>query len=70
VPDARAAAKLAAARARLALERPFIGALVLHLPAVASSRVRTMATDARALYYNPGYVAALSSADTQFLLAH
>jgi predicted metal-dependent peptidase len=70
VPDARAAAKLAAARTRLALERPFVGALVLHLPAVASTRVRTMATDARAVYYNPGYVAGLSSADTQFLLAH
>jgi predicted metal-dependent peptidase len=70
VSDARAAAKLAAARARLALERPFVGALVLHLPAVASTRVGTMATDARALYYNPGYVATLSSADTQFLLAH
>jgi predicted metal-dependent peptidase len=70
VSDARAAAKLAAARTRLALERPFVGALVLHLPAVASTRVRTMATDARALYYNPGYVAALSPADTQFLLAH
>lgn len=68
--DARAAAKLAAARARLALERPFVGALVLHLPAVASTRVGTMATDARALYYNSGYVATLSSADTQFLLAH
>jgi predicted metal-dependent peptidase len=70
VSDARAAAKLAAARARLALERPFVGALVLHLPAVASTRVGTMATDARALYYNSGYVATLSSADTQFLLAH
>lgn len=65
-----AATTLAAARTRLALERPFIGALVLHLPAVASTRVRTMATDARALYYNPGYLATLSVADTQFLLAH
>jgi predicted metal-dependent peptidase len=65
-----AATKLAAARTRLALERPFIGALVLHLPAVPAPRVRSMATDARALYYNPRYVAALSFADTQFLLAH
>jgi predicted metal-dependent peptidase len=65
-----AAAKLAAARTRLALERPFIGALVLHLPARPSPRVRTMATDARALYYNPAHVDALSFADTQFLLAH
>jgi len=64
------AAKLAAARTRLALERPFIGALVLHLPARPSPRVRTMATDGRALYYNAAHVDALSFADTQFLLAH
>jgi predicted metal-dependent peptidase len=69
VADA-AAEKLAAARVRLALERPFIGALVLHLPAIATPRVRSMATDARALYYNPRFVASLGFADTQFLLAH
>lgn len=65
-----AAAKLASARTRLMLERPFIGALVLHLPLVPSPRVRSMATDARAVHYNPGYVGALSFAETQFLLAH
>jgi predicted metal-dependent peptidase len=70
VAEDRAAAKLGAARTRLALERPFIGALVLHLPAIATPRVRSIATDARALYYNPRYVEALSFADTQFLLAH
>ena len=65
-----AAAKLAAARTRLALERPFLGALVLHLPVVPSTRVRSMATDGRALYYNAGYVDSLSFAETRFLLAH
>lgn len=65
-----AAAKLAAARTRLALERPFIGALALHLPAIATSRVRTVATDARALYYNPRHIASVSFAEAQFLLAH
>lgn len=64
------ARKLAAARARLALERPFLGALVLHLPPVASARLRSVATDARAFRYNPAYVAALSFAETQFVLAH
>src|SRR5512134_34135 len=62
--------KLAAARARLVLERPFIGALVLHLDLVAAPRLRTIGTDARAIYYNPSFVAGLSFDETQFVLAH
>lgn len=64
--------KLGAARTRLVLERPFIGALVLHLPLVPAGppRCTTVATDARALYYNPGFVASLTLAETQFVLAH
>jgi predicted metal-dependent peptidase len=64
--------KLGAARTRLILERPFIGALVMHLPLVpvAAARCETVATDARALYYNPTYIAALTLAETQFVLAH
>jgi hypothetical protein len=64
--------KLGAARTRLILERPFIGALVMHLPLVpvAAGRCETVATDARALYYNPEYIAALTLAEVQFVLAH
>jgi predicted metal-dependent peptidase len=62
--------KLAAARARLALERPFVGALVMHLPLVASDRARTIATDARALYFSSAFIDGLSFAETQFMLAH
>lgn len=64
--------KLGAARTRLILERPFIGALVMHLPLVPAdaSWCSTVATDARALYYNPAYVAGLTLAQTQFVLAH
>jgi predicted metal-dependent peptidase len=65
-----AARKLAAARARLALERPFIGALVLHLDLVPAPRLRTIGTDARAIYYSPAFVAALSFDEAQFVLAH
>jgi len=66
------ATKLGAARTRLILERPFIGALVMHLPPVpvTPSRCDTVATDARALYYNPGYIATLTLAEVQFVLAH
>ena len=64
--------KLGAARTRLILERPFIGALVMHLPLIAADAAwcATIATDARAIYYNPGYIAGLTLAQTQFVLAH
>lgn len=71
-PDREIFTKLGAARTRLILERPFIGALVMHLPlrAAAPSWCETVATDARAFYFNPGYIAGLTLAQTQFVLAH
>jgi len=64
--------KLASARTRLILDKPFLGALVLRLPLKAASPdwCPTTATDARGFYYNPDYIAALSLAETQFMLAH
>ncbi|HSO82178.1 DUF2201 family putative metallopeptidase [Thiocapsa sp.] len=64
--------KLAAARTRLILDKPFLGALVLRLPMHASNPewCPTTATDARAFYYNPEYIASLSLDQTQFMLAH
>ncbi len=64
--------KLAAARTRLILDKPFLGALVLRLPMHASDPAwcPTTATDARAFYYNPEYIASLSLDQTQFMLAH
>ncbi|HET9700460.1 MAG TPA: hypothetical protein VFP70_06015, partial [Burkholderiales bacterium] len=65
-------AKLAAARVRLILEQPFIGALVMHLPlrAADSNWCETTATDARAIHYNPAYISGLDLRQTQFVLAH
>ncbi|MGW8311232.1 MAG: vWA domain-containing protein [Thiogranum sp.] len=64
--------KLSAARTRLILDRPFLGALVLRLPMTATKpeRCKTIGTDVRALYYNPEYIANLSLEQTQFVLAH
>ncbi|HET7595313.1 MAG TPA: VWA-like domain-containing protein [Burkholderiales bacterium] len=64
--------KLGAARTRLILEKPFIGALVMHLPLIEADRdwCRTIATDARAFYFNPEYIARLDFAQAQFVLAH
>lgn len=64
--------KLAAARTRLILEKPFLGALVMHLPLKAADPkwCETTATDARAFYFNPNYIARLTLEQTQFALAH
>ena len=64
--------KLAAARTRLILDKPFLGALVLRLPMHAAKPdwCPTTATDARAFYFNPEYIASLSLEQTQFMLAH
>ena len=64
--------KLAAARTRLILDKPFLGALVLRLPMHAADPAwcKTTATDARAFYYNAAYIDQLSLDETQFMLAH
>lgn len=64
--------KLAAARTRLILDKPFLGALVLRLPMNAAKPdwCKTTATDARAFYYNPEYIDSLTLDQTQFMLAH
>jgi predicted metal-dependent peptidase len=64
--------KLAAARTRLILDKPFLGALVLRLPMVAADPgwCKTTATDARRFYYNPQFIGQLTGEETQFILAH
>jgi len=64
--------KLAAARTRLILDKPFLGALVLRLPMkqAAASWCKTTATDAKTFYYNHDYIDALSLDQAQFILAH
>lgn len=64
--------KLSAARTRLILDKPFLGALVLRLPMVAADPrwCATTATDARAFYYNSAFIEALTLEQTQFMLAH
>lgn len=64
--------KLTAARTKLILDKPFLGALVLRLPMAAADPgwCTTTATDARKFYYNPEYIDSLTMAQTQFMLAH
>ncbi|TNG00689.1 MAG: hypothetical protein EP297_03375 [Gammaproteobacteria bacterium] len=63
--------KLSAARTRLILDKPFLGALVLRLPVIeAGDWCKTTATDAKTFYYNKEYIEALTLDQTQFILAH
>ncbi len=64
--------KLSAARTRLILDKPFLGALVLRLPMKQGNAgwCKTTATDAKTFYYNADYIRELSLEQTQFVLAH
>lgn len=66
------ATKLAAARTKLILDKPFLGALVLRLPMLVADDAwcPTTGTDAKNFYYNPGYINSLTLGQTQFMLAH
>lgn len=70
--DGEIETKLSAARTRLILDKPFLGALVLRLPMRQADPkwCRTTATDARAFYYNAQYLEGLTLDQTQFILAH
>lgn len=64
--------KLAAARTRLILDKPFLGTLVLRLPMVQAdaSWCKSTATDAKTFYYNHDYIDSMSVEQAQFVLAH
>lgn len=64
--------KLTAARTRLILDKPFLGALALRLPMIAADPkwCQATSTDARSFYYNPAYIDALSLEQAQFVLAN
>jgi predicted metal-dependent peptidase len=68
--SARGRARVAAARLRLMLERPFLGSLVAHLPIVESERCRSFATDAERIYANVAAVSDWPDENVRFSLAH
>ncbi len=72
MPDKSIENKLTAARTKLILDKPFLGALVLRLPLQEADPAwcATTGTDAKKFYYNPEFIDALKPAETQFILAH
>jgi len=63
--------KLAAARTKLILDKPFLGALVLRLPmkAAKSDWCPTTFTDAKKFYYSEEYIEKISDDHVQFVMA-
>lgn len=63
--------RLAAARTRLILDKPFLGALTLRLPLeeTSASWCKTTQSDGKTLFYNARYINALPVAEVQFALA-
>lgn len=68
----RAFDRIATARARLILDRPFVGTLTLHLDPIACDPMwcATLGTDARHLWFNTAFVERVPLDDLQFWLAH
>ncbi len=64
--------KLSAARTKLIIDKPFLGALVLRLPMIKADPewCKRTATDAKNFYYNEEYIKSLSLDQTQFIFAH
>ena len=63
--------RLAAARTRLILDKPFLGALTLRLPLqeTKASWCKTTYSDGESLYYDRHYIQALPVIEVQFALA-
>lgn len=66
-----ASTKIAAARTRLILDRPFLGALALRLPLVEAegSWCRSTSSNGESLYYARGYINSLDVEQTQFAVS-
>ncbi len=64
--------KLATARTRLILDKPFLGALVLRLPMIEADPkwCQTTFSDGKSFYYNHEYIPSLDAEQAQFALSH
>jgi predicted metal-dependent peptidase len=68
--ETTAAKRIKKARTTLLLDHPFFGTLLFRLKGRETSSVKTMATDGVSLFYNPEFVATLSAAELNGVLAH
>lgn len=61
---------LAKARAGLILDQPFFASILLGLPLVEDSTVKTFATDGDSIFFNPQWLETLALPEVTFVLAH
>ena len=62
--------KIARAKTRLVLDKPFWGSLTLGLPFIKDDTIPTMATDGKCIRWNPSFVDSLTDKGLQFVIAH
>lgn len=67
--------KVAIAREHLIVDQRFFGTLICSMPTVPATRaqgfpIKTMATDGRTIWFNPGFVDTLTLAETKGVLMH
>lgn len=62
--------RMGKAAAQLLFQQPFYGVCFLNMRRVETRRVPTMAVNGVHLFYNPDFVAELSDAELQFVIAH
>lgn len=58
------------ARARLLMQNPFFGTILVSTPLIARDDIPTAATDMTKIYYNPAFFAELTVPQIVFVLAH
>ena len=62
--------KIARAKTRLVLDKPFWGSLTLGLPFIEDDTIPTMATDGKCIRWNPAFADGLTDKGLQFVIAH
>jgi predicted metal-dependent peptidase len=68
--ESAVAKRIQKARTTLLLDHPFFGTLLFRLRGRETCSVATMATDGVSLFYNPGFVDALTTPQLVGVLAH
>jgi predicted metal-dependent peptidase len=61
---------LVKAKAALVIDHPFFAALLLQMPMIEDSKIKTMATNGEKIWYNPDFAKSLSLQEMTFVLAH
>lgn len=65
-----ASERVSRARARLLLDQPFFGTLVVRLPMVVDEQIETACTNGKVIRYNPKFFDGLTDDEIQGVLAH